>query len=496
MKIFYSILVCITLYSIMSCSEDTIELEGLGAVKGKVVAVNTNEPLENVKISTNPSTSTVFSDKDGNYVIENIPTGDYSISAQREGLLAEFEAISVLTDKTLEVVFEMDVETAANRPPNAAKLVTPPDNATDQPVEVQLIWSGSDPDKEDVLEYTLSLRNDQNDTVAYFEEIKDTTYTVTGLIYGAKYFWQVTTTDAINDPVNSETFAFTIATASNNRIVFSRLVEGNSVIYSVDEAGENPIRLTSLSKNSFRPRRNVQNGKIAYLQSVGSQVHLFTMSLDGSNQKQITSQVPVVGFNLEEVDFSWDQNGAKLLYPNQDKLYEINNDGSGLAERFQTTNGNVITEIDVYEAGDITALKTNNLEGYNVEIFTIDASGTVLTTVVSGVAGAAGGINLSVGGNLLLFSRDVSAFESSSYRQLDTRLFVYNFADSTTTDISSDKPAGTNDLDARFSPNEVSVILTNTSNDGLSMKNIQTLAIQGGSARTSIIENASMPDWE
>ncbi|WP_378186912.1 carboxypeptidase-like regulatory domain-containing protein [Aquimarina sp. W85] len=496
MKSFYSILLSIICYSFISCSEDTITLEGLGAVKGKVVAVNTNEPLQNVKISTNPSTSTVFSDKDGNYEISNIPTGEYSISAQQEGLLAEFEAISIISDKTLEVVFEMDVETATNRPPNAAELKTPLDNATEQPIEVTLIWSGSDPDNNDELEYTVSLRNDKDDTVVYFEAIKDTTYTVSGLIYGAKYFWQVATNDNVNEPVNSETFAFTTALASNNRIVFSRIVNGNSVLYAVDEAGQNPIRLTSLSKNSFRPRRNIQNGKIAYLQSVGSQIHLFTMDRDGSNQKQVTSQVPVVGFNLEEVDISWDKNGSKLLYPNQNKLYEINTDGSGLAIRYETTNDRVITEIDVCENNNITALKTNDLSGYNVEIFTIDIAGAVVTTVLSGVNGAAGGINLSVDGSALLYSHDVSGFEDSSYRQMDTRLFIYNFSESLATDISSNKPAGTNDLDARFSPNEVQVIFTNTSNDGLSVRTMQKMSIADGSNRITLVENAAMPDWE
>lgn len=493
-SLFYIIVGVLTICTIASCSEDTIDLVGFGSVKGTVVRKGTNEPLENVKMSTNPATSTVFTDADGNYEIDNIAIGEYTLSAQKEGLLAEFEAISIIADATLEVVFEMDIETAGNRPPNAAVLSAPEDNAIDQPAEVTLVWSATDPD-EDVLTYTITLRNDENEDVEVFEDIADSTLTISGLLYGVKYFWQVTADDDINSPVNSTTYAFTTQNPPNNRIVYTRLVQGNSVIYSADETGGTEIQLTSDTKNSFRPRRNVSSGQVAFLRSVGSQTHLFTMNEDGSQQRQVTSQVGVSGFNLEEIDFSWDASGAKLLFPNQDKLYSINVDGSGLSLVYQTTNGNLITEVDKNETSEIIALKTNNLDGYQIEVFTINTSGVVQNTVLSGVSGAAGGINLSLDGTQLLYTYDVSEFESTDYRRLDSHVFVHTFSSGTTVDLSVDKPAGTNDLDARFSPNEVTVIYTNTSNDGISAKNIEVMDIDGG-GRVSLIENAAMPDWE
>ncbi len=486
------VLVILTTFS---CSEDTIDLEGLGSVKGRVVKVGTNEPLENVKISTNPGSSTVFTNAEGFYLLENVPSGDYSLSAQREGLLAVFEGITVISDRELEVVFEMDVETAGNRPPDAAVLLTPADNATNLPIELGLVWSSNDPDN-DELKYTVTLRNDENTNVEVFENITDTTFALSGLAYGVKYFWQVASSDDINDPVNSSTFAFETGIPPNNRIVFTRLVQGNSVIYSSDESGATEIALTSESKNSFRPRRNVATGKIAFLQSVGSQTHLFTMNEDGSQVRQVTSQVGVSGFNLEEIDFSWDANGSKLLFPNQDKLYSINATGSGLSLVYQTTNGNLITEVDKNENTGIIAVKTNDLDGYSVEILTINNSGVLQNTVLTGLTGAAGGINLSVDGSKLLYTRDISGSENTSYRRLDSHMFIHNFNGSPAIDLSIEKPSGTNDLDARFSPNEASVIYVNTSNDGISARNIQTVPILDLGNRTGLLENAAMPDWE
>lgn len=494
-KILITIISVLTVLMTVSCSEDTIDVEGLGTVRGRVVKVGTNEPLENVKISTNPGTSTVFTDADGNYRLENVPSGDYSLSAQREDLLAAFQGITVLSDRELEIVFEMDIETAGNRPPTAATLVEPADNSENQPIDVKLVWTASDPDQ-DELTYTVNLRNDENSTVEQFENITDTTFTLSGLSYGVKYFWDVVANDKINSPVNSSTFAFETSAPPNNRIVFTRLVNGNSVIYSAAEDGSTVIALTPTAKNSFRPRRNPGTGKIAFLQSVGSQTHLFTMNEDGSEVKQVTSTIGVSGFNLEEVDFSWDDNGAKLLFPNQNRLYTINVDGSGLQEIYQTT-GDLITEVDKNETTGIIALKTNNLDGYAVQIFTIDEAGVVQDVVLTGQNGAAGSINLSADGSRLLYSRDISGSENpANYRQFDSRIFVYDFGGMTSTDVSTEKAPGTNDLDARFSPNEASIIFVNTSNDGISVRNIISMPISDLDARTTLIENAAMPDWE
>ena len=128
-------------------------------------------------------------------------------------------------------------------------------------------------------------------------------------------------------------------------------------------------------------------------------------------------------------------------------------------------------------------------------IFTIDMSGNLVDTVLSGVLGAAGGLNISVDNKLLLYTYDVSEYENADNRQLDTRIFVYEFSTTIATDVSEDKVAGTNDLDPRFSPNEAEVLFVNTSNDGISTKSIYRMGIDN-SDRTELFIDAIMPDWE
>ena len=62
---------------------------------------------------------------------------------------------------------------------------------------------------------------------------------------------------------------------------------------------------------------------------------------------------------------------------------------------------------------------------------------------------------------------------------------------------------GTNDLDPRFSPSEAEVIFVNTSNDGISQRNIFTQNVHkdtgiGGNDynREELFTKTIMPDWE
>ena len=130
----------------INCSEDKITLTGKGTITGTAVSAGDFEPLENVKISTNPFSSIVFTDSNGNFEIPEVPINDYSIQAEKDGFLTQFEGITVLEESTINVIFEMNLATSTNRSPNMPVLSTPSNNAIDQPINVQLIWTGSDPD--------------------------------------------------------------------------------------------------------------------------------------------------------------------------------------------------------------------------------------------------------------------------------------------------------------------------------------------------------------
>ncbi len=495
----YSIYILSLLVVMVSCSEDQLLETSSGAITGTVIADGTNVNLENVKISTQPSTSTIFTNTNGVFTISDIADESYSVQADLDGYISQFEVANVTNGTTVELFFELMLEETANNPPSIPELIFPKNNAVDIETDVVFMWSSIDENESDEVNYTISLFNDSNDEVALFNEIIDTTLTVDSLLASTRYFWQVSADDGVNEAVQSPLFNFQTITSPEADILFVKKINGNNVIFSGTEDEEAPIfALTSEAENCWRPRKNAITGKIAFLKTIGGATHLFTMDANGGNQLQVTQNVPVNGFDFNEIDFSWKPEGDKLLYPSFSRLYSINTDGSGQAIFYETTNGNFITEIDWSDFNNVIALKTNDSNGYNVEIFTIDLAGTLQDMILQGVPGGAGGLDLNIDGSLLLYTYDISGIELTTYLPQDMRMFLHDI----TTGISGSQlltgvTDGFNDVDPSFTPNENSVIFSRRGVSAGASTSVLIHEISGANENFDLLfDNTSMPDWE
>ncbi|MFD2432102.1 carboxypeptidase-like regulatory domain-containing protein [Mesonia maritima] len=185
-KIYLSLFISFLTLSFIACQEDTLEDSSVGTITGKVVLEGSNEPVENAKISTNPATSTVFTNAKGEFSLEEVPVEEYSVQAQKDGLLAEFEGATVTANNTVNLIFEMQPESVLNKAPKAPQPISPADNATDLDNTIEFVWNSSDTDKDEII-YTLELRNEIDDDVLVYQNITDTTYTVNNLGYNRKY---------------------------------------------------------------------------------------------------------------------------------------------------------------------------------------------------------------------------------------------------------------------------------------------------------------------
>ena len=500
MKNIKTILFLVIFSLFVSCSEDKIDgsTDFYGTITGKVVSSDTFTPLENVKVFSSPTSSIVFTDGEGKFTISNVKAGEYALQAQKEAYLTKFESVTVNKDLNSEVVFELSKNSGVNVAPTVPTAITPLDNALGQNLTTKLQWNATDTNN-DALTYELSVRNDNNTTVAIFSDLKVKELELTNLLYGTKYFWQVSVSDGKSGAVLSSIFTFSTKAFPTTRYLMVKKVNSNNVIFAADN-DKTTYQITSSENNSWRPRKNTQSGKIAYIQSNGAQNHIYTMNADGSDKIKVTNSIPIAGFNPDFVGFSWNASGDKLIYPNFDKLYEINSSGSGLRKIFQTPNGKFISECDWSTDGSKIAIKVNDSQGYNCEIYIINTSGVVVSSVLSGQNGAVGGLNLSVTGTKLLYTADVSGYENPNYRQLDMRIYEHNLTTGFSTQISSDKVAGTNDLDVRYAPNEAEVVFVSTSNDGTSEKRITKMELVPTSItslrREVLFTGFFMPDWE
>lgn len=482
---------------VTGCSEDVVDKVSHGTITGKVVKHGTNEPLHNIKITTAPTTQTIFSAEDGTFELNEVAIGDYAVKAEGEGYIMEIETANLKSgEQTISLIFEMKNDESLNTPPSAANLLTPVDNATGQQISTTLSWAGIDPDKDDVLKYRILIRNSKNNEIVEVKDLKETSYVLENLIFATDYFWQVVTNDGINKDVFSATYKFSTAAFPTNRFHYVRKEGANLRIFTSDEKG-NASPLTAASSNSFRPKKSNAANLVAFLGNTNGNTHLFTSKPDGSSVFQV-SNIPVAGFDSRELSFSWSANGKELIYPNFDKLYRVNKDGSGTELVYQTNDGSFISECAWSNDQSKIALKTNNISGYNVKIIIYDLISKTSRIILDNVKGAAGSLDFSVNGNKLLYTYDISGHEETSYRQLDTHIFIYDLTTGARTDLSkfTELTAGYIDVDARFSPNEGQIIFTQKSNDGLSQNDVYTISMNVEESRKLLFSNAAMPDWE
>ncbi len=504
-SIAYIVSVMVLLF--IGCSEDPIEENAFGTLTGKVVAKGDNTPLQNVKITTTPVSNTVFTDIDGNFIFEEIEAGEYSVQAELIDFQTAFEGANIISGKTSNLVMELDSVNALNVLPLAPILMFPEDGAENIGTEVTLQWNSSKNDDDEIL-YTLELRNGETNSVQTFKDLRDTVLLVENLPIGKNFIWQVSANDGINVPAKSALSSFATKDGASNRFFYVRNVQGNDVIFSGTEPEDgdqsttnvNELQLTGADKNSYRPVKNNSVNRIAFLRSIGGETHIFSMNTDGTQLIQVTETVPVAGFNNSELEYTWYDNGAKFYYPNFNKLYSINSDGSGNQLVYQAPDTVLISEVAVNPTNELVAIKTNKTSGYGARIVVVDLVSGVEEVVIENQPGALGGLDFSIDGNLVLYTRDVSGIENVEYRQLDSRIFEYNLTTDVASEIVTNKAPGTNDFDSKYSPDDGTIIFVNTSNDGISERNIYRKTgndeITGEAQNEILFTNAFMPNWE
>lgn len=477
-----------------SCNEDTIQPELLGSIEGQVLRKDDLTPLNNVTISTTPTSSSVITDLNGNFTLESIPVGTYSVRAEREDFVSKQEGVTVTGNSAGQIIIQMQRDTSISIPPTAPLVISPVDGAEDQSVDVRLEWIAVDEDEEDVLLYDLYLYEDQqSDPILEVKDISDNFLDVEDLQFGKNYFWQVSAKDGRTAPVFGMLWRFTTEAFPDYRFLFAREINGKYDIYSANDTGDK-ILLTDNTGSNWRPIMSPNRDRIAFISNLGIDLHIYTMNRDGSEVEQVTS-LPISGGNNFDLDFSWSPDGTQILYMRNSILYVVNVDGTGLSVITEAPPGTTFVECD-WVGGSTNKILVRTLGNapYASNIQLYDSNGTFLSTVIPDLPGSLGGGVFSIPGTKILYTRDVSGFDSIDGRQLDSRVWQVDINSGIRIDLSIEKINGTNDLDARYSPDGAKVIFTNTNNDGISQKNIYIMDLEGDN-RTLLFENAEMPEW-
>lgn len=93
---------------------------GTGTLEGRVFNPETGQYVERVRLTVEGTSLETFTDADGNYRLQGVPTGAVKVRAFRTGLPPTVTTVSVTADKTVEHVINMQSYDGAPAAPTAA----------------------------------------------------------------------------------------------------------------------------------------------------------------------------------------------------------------------------------------------------------------------------------------------------------------------------------------------------------------------------------------
>jgi TolB protein len=485
------LLLGIVLVAAWGCNEESyVEPIRYNTVRGQVLFGDTRKPAAKVLVKLSPTSRSVETDSTGNFRFDSVTAGKYTLQTTLTGYLNEFAAIEVLDQPTAASTLLLRGEKSQNRPPTAPEVVLPKSGSDTVRTALTLRWKTTDPDR-DTLTYDVALyQNGIITPVISTTSQKADSIRVNGLGYNTAYYWQVTVKDGVNT-VKSAIFTFRTQAFPDFAYVYTRRIGGRYQVFTSN--GNSPeVQLTTDGSN-WRPIVSPNRREIAFISNATTDLHLFVMNRDGTNLRQVTT-IPIAGVVPTDLSFCWSPDGTQLLYPANDKLYAIQTNGTGLRLFARIPANLFFSGCNWTEQGNQVVARISSSEVYGNQLLLINPqTGAYRATFAT--EGWVGNAVFSLDGKQLLFSFDASLFKDEQGRQLNARMHLLTLATNVLADISgSSKPAGTNDLDPRFSPNGARIIVTNTDNTGNGPRNI-VLVDLNGQTRTPLLTQAEMPYW-
>ena len=494
MKIKY-IFISIILFIFPSCTENTVEPILYGNLSGVVLSPDGKIKISGASVTTNPPSNAIITNSDGSFSIENVPIGNYMVTAAKSGYSKGSVTIAVNNSETTNAVIFLNIN-SDYASPGMPEYFAPANQAENLPLSLTLTWhkqtsltNSSDTVWYDVylMQSGITLKN------KIASNIVDTNVNLRNLNYNTTYYWQVIAKGRDTAKVYGEIWSFKTETIPNNPIVFSKLVNGSYEIFSADVNGENVVQLTNTENRNWYPRLNSRFNKIAFTTDIDIEPQIYTVNKDGSGQFKV-STTSVAGFNNYGMGFCWSPDGAYILYPHYEKLYRVNMDGTNLTLIATAPSNRNFNECDWTSVGNRVVAQTVGTNIYDSEIYLMNADGSNMTLLVGNLTGKIDNPSFSIDGKKVLYTYDIADYQNSQGRSLDSHIFSISVDGKDTVDLSVNKISGTNDVFPRYSSDGSKIIFSNCSNDGSKSPEVWIMNADG-SNRSKIITNGTMPDW-
>lgn len=485
------------LFIVMNCisCEDTVDIQEYGIITGSVKDVLTGEPVVGVTISTNPASTVVITDADGKFSIASVPVGDIILSAKKLYYKTYSATINIQPESVNEISILMEKSEGYDLPSGNFVNPKPANGSNGIELTDTLRWQLITNAETDSIKFDFFLfETPDTNPVFQLEQVSDTFAIVRNLKYNKTYYWQVAASSKDSLFAYSKLWNFTTVDFPRLPFLFARTTNGIIDIYGMDSSKQIVIKLTGGQANlNWNPRYNPVTGAIAFVSNRQFNMQLYTMDNKGDDIFKVTT-LNVTGNYNNGTGFCWSPDGSKLLYPHYNKLYSINKDGTGLTLIATAPEGRHFKSCDWSNYTNRIVVATVGDNPYENEIYLLNENGTGMTLLVEDQPGIIENPIFSIDGQKIMYTRDADGLNSWDGRQLNSKIYLYTLADSSTVDLSINKEDGTNDLMPRFSPDGASIIFVNTSNIAGSKHSIY-ISDTDGNNRQLLEDDATMPEW-
>lgn len=482
----------LTLSFIAISCEDASEEFAFGVLEGVVIDAQTQVPIVNALISTNPASQSTMTDADGRFVLEELEARDYVVTAKRFGYGSGIENVNVRKDKISKVIVQLELSDQALGSVDISNPM-PADNEEVDYANPIFRWKSSIVG-DDVVFHLKVYGSNSATPIVEVDQITDTFYVANELDYGMAHLWQVVAKK--NDQLVGQSPVWSFMTSSMSTFPFI-LVKGQpakKIYIASDKEEESPRLLTTNTVENLFPRVNRNTDEILFSAVEEGFSRLFIMSDKGGDVKRV-STMKVAGYHNEGVGFCWSPTGNQMLFCQYNKLYRINKDGSGLFTVSTAPAGRNYVFVDWSGIADKIVVQTRGVNIYDSEVYLMNPDGSGMTRIIDNGDGRTEYPTFSIDGKYVIFTHDDADVNDPYGRMYDSRIKTYEIATSIITDITGNAKAdGTNDLQPRYSPDGSKIIFVNTSNTGTGQKDIYVMDANGGN-RVLYFEDAEMPEW-
>lgn len=488
----------VVLFSVLlgGCEKAQIDYVEKGSISGKALDAETNEPLINVAITTDPASVSILTDDSGSFMIENVKAGEVIITAKKQNYRTNTINVSVDENTTTDVYITLEKAeegfgVTLNNP-------TPADAAEGVESSIEVSWGVvKDGNTSDSVFYDVFLVSDNMEKEKVGSHLTDTTLQLDFLEFNTTYRWQVIAKDKEQEVLErSELWSFKTMVLPDMDIVFSAKVNGSYELFYCDTSSSpEKIQLTSsYSSNEIFPMMNPSNSRIAFSSNKDIGYHIYLSERDGTEMNKIFDQ-EIGGYHYKGGRYCWGASDNVLYFSYYDKLLKLNVSGGNTQLIATAPQNRHFGQLDWNENTNRIVVETLGGAIYTSEIYLLDDDGNNFEMLIDDLPGRMGRPSFSPDGQKILYTKDVDGVENVDGRMLNSHMIIHDIASSEETDISLDlKPNGTNDILARFSETGAEVIFVNTPNIIGGQHDIWMAKIDGAS-RKLLVYDGSMPAW-